>query len=115
LKLLDRNNTLLPGAENQDSIRSPTTATWLENVALRDLAIHQGHAACVDARGDLYQWGTAFDAESAEKPSRTLKGKVTLRTTLIESVAESYLRILCKSSLQTLKSTLYLPLGTFTP
>jgi hypothetical protein len=53
-------------------------------VALRDLAVHAAHAACVDGRGDVYQWGGGFFAaeQSASgdgKPVLTLRGKVRLR------------------------------------
>ncbi|KZT03491.1 RCC1/BLIP-II [Laetiporus sulphureus 93-53] len=61
-----------------ESIRTPAAASWLENVALRGLAIHERHAACVDARGDVYQWGDGFSSKpgsSAGKPTLTLKGK----------------------------------------
>ncbi|KAJ3773826.1 regulator of chromosome condensation 1/beta-lactamase-inhibitor protein II [Lentinula raphanica] len=60
---------LLPGDSKTDSIRSPTTAKWLDNVALRDLALHSQYAVCVDARGDVYQWGQGVD------PSPILKGQ----------------------------------------
>jgi hypothetical protein len=57
---------------------------WLQNVALRDLALHENHAACVDARGDVYQWGDGFfgppsvsaDGNQDRKPTPTLRGKV---------------------------------------
>ncbi|KAI0933928.1 hypothetical protein AcW1_005616 [Taiwanofungus camphoratus] len=61
-----------------DSIRTPAAAAWLKNVALRDLALHERHAACVDARGDVYQWGDGFDnkaGSSSGKPTLTLRAK----------------------------------------
>lgn len=61
-----------------DPIRTPTFAAWLDNVALRDLALHQ-HSACVDARGDVYQWGDGFfesRSDQTQKPKLTLRGKV---------------------------------------
>lgn len=63
----------------EESIRSPAVANWLENVALRALVLHERHAACVDARGDVYQWGDGFERRSGTssgKPVRTLRGKV---------------------------------------
>lgn len=67
-----------PKAADVDSFRTPTVVAWLQNVALRDLALHQKHAACVDARGDVYQWGEGFfSAENKDgKPILTLRGKV---------------------------------------
>ncbi|ETW85478.1 Chloroperoxidase [Heterobasidion irregulare TC 32-1] len=65
-----------------DSIRTPVAASFLENSALRDLALHSSHAACVDARGDVYQWGDGFFGPSTSAsgtkdrgPTLTLKGK----------------------------------------
>lgn len=83
IHILFRCRTLLPdeGKDVNTSMRTPTSAAWLENVALRDIALHRRHAACVDARGDLYQWGDGFiDSESNSsqdgKPVLTLRGKV---------------------------------------
>ncbi|KAE9406370.1 RCC1/BLIP-II [Gymnopus androsaceus JB14] len=69
LENLSDAQTLVPNTSDTESLRSPTTAPWLQNVVLRDLAFHEKYAAGVDARGDVYQWG-----EGAE-PSITLKGK----------------------------------------
>ncbi|KAJ3795050.1 regulator of chromosome condensation 1/beta-lactamase-inhibitor protein II [Lentinula aff. detonsa] len=60
---------LLPSDSQSESIRSPTIAKWLDNVALRDLVLHKKYAACVDARGDVYQWGQGVE------PSLILKGQ----------------------------------------
>ncbi len=57
-------------------------ASFLRDVALRDLAVHATHAACVDGRGDVYQWGDGFFGQQSEsasgdrKPVLTLRGKV---------------------------------------
>ncbi|KAI0336350.1 RCC1/BLIP-II [Cubamyces sp. BRFM 1775] len=65
--------------ELPESIRAPTPSEWFDNVALRDLALHEHHAACVDARGDVYQWGDGFfgnePGSSHGKPRLTLRGK----------------------------------------
>lgn len=72
-----RSNTLIPDAV--ETIRTPSVTKWLDGVALRDLAIHRHHAACVDARGDVYQWGDGFpssDPGKQFKPTLTLRNKV---------------------------------------
>lgn len=75
-------NVIAPQSPGVESIRTPSTAAWLQNVALRDLALHEKHAACVDARGDVYQWGDRFfgqpstSLEDQRKPTLTLRGKV---------------------------------------
>ena len=42
------------------------------------MALHERHAACVDARGDVYQWGDGFfgSKSDAKAPKITLRGKV---------------------------------------
>jgi len=75
---------IVPQNPGVESVRSPSVAAWLQNVALRDLALHENHAACVDARGDIYQWGNGFfgplsiseDGNQDRRPKRTLQGKV---------------------------------------
>jgi alpha-tubulin suppressor-like RCC1 family protein len=60
-------------------VRVPSIADWLQDVALRDLVAHERHAACIDARGDVYQWGDGFfgtSDTSERKPTLTLRGKV---------------------------------------
>jgi len=74
-----RSNTISPDTPNINSVRTPAVATWLENVALRDLALHLKHAACVDVRGDVYQWGDGFigcKSQQNANPVLTLRGKV---------------------------------------
>lgn len=66
-------------------VRTPAVADWLNGVALRDLSMHERHAACVDASGDVYQWGDGFfgsseSASTSGKPVSTLRGKVCLNT-----------------------------------
>ncbi|TFK72204.1 RCC1/BLIP-II [Pluteus cervinus] len=74
---------------SSDALRTPLVAKWLENVALRDFQLHQKHAACVDARGDVYQWGDGYfgDAPSshAQNPRLTLTGKNIVKLQLTES------------------------------
>lgn len=60
-----------------ESLKSPTPLPWLDGIALLDLVLHETHAACVDARGDVYQWGNgSSQGEILIKPIRTLRGKV---------------------------------------
>lgn len=78
---------LSPASSDSGVIRTPTNATWLDNVALRDLQLHEKHAACVDARGDVYQWGDGFFGKaSSGTPSAklTLRGKVRQESTHAE-------------------------------
>jgi len=74
------NKILLPGI-SPEALRTPTVAKWLDGVALRDLQLHQKHAACIDACGDVYQWGEGFFGDSLKgacSPRLTLRGKVRL-------------------------------------
>ncbi|PCH38606.1 RCC1/BLIP-II [Wolfiporia cocos MD-104 SS10] len=79
----NKNHVLDLDGQTPESIRTPAAAAWLEDVALRDLALHERHAACVDARGDVYQWGDGFSgrpgSSSSGKPSLTLRGKNIVR------------------------------------
>ncbi|KZO95773.1 RCC1/BLIP-II protein [Calocera viscosa TUFC12733] len=65
-------------AATGNTIRSPQPLPHLSGVALRDLALHEKHGACVDAAGNVYQWGDGFfeaTVEGARQPKLTLKGK----------------------------------------
>lgn len=79
-----RNHLLSADGQISESIRTPAVADWLQNVALRDLALQEQHAACIDANGDVYQWGDGFfgspgsASPSSSKPVLTLRGKVRL-------------------------------------
>ena len=68
-----------------------------EGVALRDVAFHEKHAACVDAAGNLYQWGDGFFADSLtsnKKPVPTLQGKVRENYFSFDLIANARRRIL---------------------
>ncbi|KAH9930969.1 regulator of chromosome condensation 1/beta-lactamase-inhibitor protein II [Fomitopsis serialis] len=81
----NRNHVLSIDESGAESIRTPAIAAWLENVALRELGLHERHAACVDARGDVYQWGDGFEGKSGSssgQPTRTLRGKNIIRLQL---------------------------------
>lgn len=61
----------------EGALKSPSPLPWLDGVALRDLALRETHAGCVDARGDVYQWGrVSTQGNVATRPVRTLRGKV---------------------------------------
>jgi hypothetical protein len=72
----------MPGV---DSVRNPAGAEWLKDIALRDLTLQERHAACVDARGDVYQWGAGFSPSSTE-PTITLRNKVRINSPPLVSV-----------------------------
>ncbi|KAH8107169.1 RCC1/BLIP-II [Cristinia sonorae] len=73
----NRNHVLTPDSAQNESIRGPTNVEWLQSVALRDLVLHNEHAACIDSKGDVYQWGDGFfgDVKSSTKPLLTLREK----------------------------------------
>ncbi|KAH9057096.1 RCC1/BLIP-II [Lactarius deliciosus] len=48
----NRSRIISPGASDAAQIRTPAAASFLQDVALRDLAVHATHAVCVDGRGD---------------------------------------------------------------
>jgi hypothetical protein len=64
---------------SQDVIKTPAALKLVDNVALRDFVLHEKHAACVDARGDVYQWGEELFDDGVRKPILTLRGKVSRR------------------------------------
>ncbi|TFK28684.1 RCC1/BLIP-II [Coprinopsis marcescibilis] len=86
----NRGKVLSPGAKYDESIRTPAVAKWLDGVALRDLKLHESYGACVDANGDVYQWGDGFFGElqggdasgGGRAPKLTLKGKNILQLQL---------------------------------
>ncbi|KAJ3476287.1 hypothetical protein NLI96_g11263 [Meripilus lineatus] len=75
----NKTHILFPEGQSPESVRTPADAAWLSDVALRDLVLHEKHAACIDARGDVYQWGEGFfdssRAAESTKPLLTLRGK----------------------------------------
>lgn len=80
-----RARIISPDESDATQIRTPKVASFLQDVALRDLAVHAAHAACVDGRGDVYQWGDGFfaaerSASGDGKPVLTLRGKVRIAT-----------------------------------
>ncbi|KAJ7470577.1 regulator of chromosome condensation 1/beta-lactamase-inhibitor protein II [Mycena latifolia] len=82
----NRAKILSPLLPSSITIKKPFAATWLDNVALRDLALHERHAACVDVRGDVYQWGEGFASSGLDDgcPTRTLSGKGIVKLQLTD-------------------------------
>ncbi|KAF8844906.1 RCC1/BLIP-II [Paxillus ammoniavirescens] len=87
----NKSNLIDPKSPMVATLQLPTNAKWLEHVALRDLALHERHAACVDARGDVYQWGDGFFGSTpgseteANTPKLTLHGKNIVKLQLTDS------------------------------
>ncbi|KAI6166953.1 regulator of chromosome condensation 1/beta-lactamase-inhibitor protein II [Pisolithus thermaeus] len=87
----NKSHIINPTEPKVDVVQYPTNVSWLENVALRDLALHERHAACVDARGDVYQWGDGFFSSvstfkpEARRPKPTLIGKDIVKVRVTES------------------------------
>ncbi|KAI0003218.1 regulator of chromosome condensation 1/beta-lactamase-inhibitor protein II [Russula compacta] len=93
----NRAHIISPDASDAVQIRTPAVASFLRDVALRDLAVHATHAACVDGRGDVYQWGDGFFFGQGQQqppapggpadrmPVLTLKGKNITRVQVTES------------------------------
>ncbi|KAI5123298.1 hypothetical protein M0805_009319 [Coniferiporia weirii] len=52
----NKEHIISPTTPEAVSFRVPSDVPWLKDVALRDLVLHEQHGACVDARGDIYQW-----------------------------------------------------------
>lgn len=71
--LFIRFNLLSPGPSN--TLQTPQNISWLRDVALKDLALHEQHGACVDVRGNVYQWYGDID-NPPSKPTLSLRGKV---------------------------------------
>ncbi|KAJ3504015.1 hypothetical protein NLJ89_g8163 [Agrocybe chaxingu] len=78
--------TISPDKPSDDPLRTPAVAQWLNGVALRDLQLHQTHAACIDARGDVYQWGEGFFGKDggSHAPKLTLREKNIVQLQLTE-------------------------------
>ncbi|KAL1748127.1 regulator of chromosome condensation 1/beta-lactamase-inhibitor protein II [Schizophyllum fasciatum] len=82
----NKSKTLDP--EQAESLKLPLLANWLNGVALRDLALHECYGACVDAKGNVYQWGEGYsgsDAQTDGKPTPTLRGKNIVQLQLTDS------------------------------
>lgn len=72
-------NVINPNEPGVQQVQYPVNASWLKDVALRDLRLHERHAACVDAKGDVYQWGDGFFGSNPTSKSEPQEPKLTLR------------------------------------
>ncbi|KAH7912150.1 regulator of chromosome condensation 1/beta-lactamase-inhibitor protein II [Hygrophoropsis aurantiaca] len=89
----NKSNIIAPQAPGTERVQVPSAGDWLEGVALRDMALHETHAACVDARGNVYQWGDGFfgsqptsaAVQEFREPKLTLRGKDIIHLQLTES------------------------------
>jgi hypothetical protein len=77
--LMFRYNVINPNEPGVKQVQYPVNVSWLKDVALRDLRLHERHAACVDARGDVYQWGDGFFGSNPTSKSEPQGPKLTLR------------------------------------
>jgi alpha-tubulin suppressor-like RCC1 family protein len=72
-------------------VKNPRRIRFFDGQVLRDLKLDNTFGAAISEKGDLYQWGTGYAADTRE-PVRTLKGKD------LKSLAISKDRILALSS-----------------
>lgn len=77
----DREGLLSPNHPTDQTSRTPTSVKWLHDTPLRDLALHEKYASCVDVKGDVYMWGSATkeDGNKSIRPTLILKGRVRSR------------------------------------
>lgn len=65
--------TLLPNSDKK-TVKNPTPLPQLGATALRHLVIQEKYGACIDARGDLWMWGTDYDPSG--EVGKSLSGRV---------------------------------------
>lgn len=68
--------TLLPNSDKK-TVKNPTPLPQLGATPLRHLVIQEKYGACVDARGDLWMWGTDYDPSG--DVGKSLSGRVGVR------------------------------------
>ncbi|KAJ3189209.1 hypothetical protein HDU85_002834 [Gaertneriomyces sp. JEL0708] len=90
----NRGNVAAPGEDAADVIPTAKRVEAFAGKVLRDLAFGNGHAACIDEKGNLLQWGRRFDyglidAKKDHLPSKpplmTLHGKDLVQVTCTEN------------------------------
>ncbi|PWN40879.1 RCC1/BLIP-II [Ceraceosorus guamensis] len=62
-----------PDAPSLTLVKTPRPISYFEGMALRSIALMEKHGVCVDAAGDVYQWGLGFFDSSSRD---VLKGVV---------------------------------------
>lgn len=75
--------TLFPDP-NLPTVRRPTPLPHLGATPLRDLVIAEKYGACVDAKGDLWMWGSGYDPNGSI--GKSLKGRVSWVVHRYESI-----------------------------
>jgi len=76
--LILRYNIIDPSKPGVEQVQYPINVNWLKDIALRDLALHERHAACVDAKGDMYQWDDRFFGLKPKSESEAQELKLPL-------------------------------------
>ncbi|KAI9017057.1 regulator of chromosome condensation 1/beta-lactamase-inhibitor protein II [Gaertneriomyces semiglobifer] len=76
----NRGNVAAPGEDAADIIPSAKRVEAFAGKVLRDLAFGNGHAACIDEKGNLLQWGSRFDYGSVDAKNSHLTSKPPLMT-----------------------------------
>ncbi|KAG0151988.1 hypothetical protein CROQUDRAFT_103330 [Cronartium quercuum f. sp. fusiforme G11] len=67
----NRNGIVAPGS-GAEVVKKPTLLPFFREEALRDLVLHEKYAVAVDARGDLYLWGSNIPISEDGRPHKTL-------------------------------------------
>ncbi|KAK1829390.1 regulator of chromosome condensation 1/beta-lactamase-inhibitor protein II [Podospora conica] len=62
-------------------VKTPKRLRWFDGQLLRDLKLDQNFGAAITEKGDLVQWGAAFD-KTATSPVPTLQGKDLVKISL---------------------------------
>ncbi|CEH13113.1 REGULATOR OF CHROMOSOME CONDENSATION DOMAIN-CONTAINING PROTEIN [Ceraceosorus bombacis] len=62
-----------PDAPSLTLVKTPRPISYFQGMALRSIALMEKHGVCVDAAGDVYQWGLGFFDSSSRD---VLKGVV---------------------------------------
>ncbi|OCF31640.1 hypothetical protein I316_06645 [Kwoniella heveanensis BCC8398] len=68
----NRNLTIVPDS-TVANVKRPLPLTQIGGTPLRDLVLAENYGACVDARGDCWMWGTAYDPSG--EIGKSLRGK----------------------------------------
>jgi hypothetical protein len=71
-----RNSLLVPDSSLK-SVKTPIPSPALINTALRDLKVSEAYGACIDARGDVYEWGPGY-SKADRRPQKVFSGKVSI-------------------------------------